>query len=114
MRNLLKLFSPLDQLAGLAPGPFAGSKFALSSQIHRRRATSYELSNYAVVLADFGADVVRVDRKGTVFNMDVLSRYVFAIFPCSISLTSFRAIEASDQYLSPSNHPRAFKSSKPS
>ena len=30
----------------------------------------------AVVLADFGADVVRVDRLGTSFNPDALSRSV--------------------------------------
>lgn len=28
-----------------------------------------------VVLADFGADVVRVDRAGTSFNVDVLARF---------------------------------------
>ncbi|GAA5877483.1 hypothetical protein JCM1840_003864 [Sporobolomyces johnsonii] len=39
------------ELAGLAPAPFAG-----------------------MVLADFGADVVRVDRAGTSFNVDVLTR----------------------------------------
>ncbi|GAA5927121.1 CaiB/BaiF CoA transferase family protein [Sporobolomyces koalae] len=39
------------ELAGLAPGPFAG-----------------------MVLADFGADVVRVDRAGAGFNVDVLTR----------------------------------------
>ncbi|GAA5998365.1 hypothetical protein JCM5350_007433 [Sporobolomyces pararoseus] len=39
------------ELAGLAPGPFAG-----------------------MVLADFGADVVRVDRANAGFNVDVLTR----------------------------------------
>lgn len=47
---------PLDgirviELAGLAPGPFAG-----------------------MVLADFGADVVRVDKSGTGFSTDILAR----------------------------------------
>ncbi|KAK4049164.1 hypothetical protein OIV83_004317 [Microbotryomycetes sp. JL201] len=40
------------QLAGLAPGPYCG-----------------------MVLADFGADVVRVDRLGTSFNPDTLTRH---------------------------------------
>ncbi|KAK4335616.1 alpha-methylacyl-CoA racemase [Rhodotorula toruloides] len=39
------------ELAGLAPAPFAG-----------------------LVLADYGADVVRVDRQGTSFNVDTLTR----------------------------------------
>ncbi|KAK4046338.1 hypothetical protein OIO90_006596 [Microbotryomycetes sp. JL221] len=40
------------ELAGLAPGPYCG-----------------------MVLADFGADVVRVDRLGTSFNPDTLTRH---------------------------------------
>ncbi|KDE05640.1 hypothetical protein MVLG_04011 [Microbotryum lychnidis-dioicae p1A1 Lamole] len=50
------------ELAGLAPGPYTG-----------------------MVLSDFGADVVRVDRAGTTFSTDVLSRHKRSI---SVSLKS--------------------------
>ncbi|SCV70402.1 BQ2448_1796 [Microbotryum intermedium] len=50
------------ELAGLAPGPYAG-----------------------MVLSDFGADVVRVDRADTTFSTDVLSRNKRSI---SVSLKS--------------------------
>ena len=55
------------EFAGLAPGPMAGSA--------SRAAAGLALTR-AVVLADFGADVVRVDRPGTMLNPDVLCRSV--------------------------------------
>jgi alpha-methylacyl-CoA racemase len=54
-----KRLLPLDgikviEMAGLAPAPFAG-----------------------MVLADFGASVIRIDKFTHKFNMDVLSRYIY-------------------------------------
>ena len=42
----------------------------------RASMDSFADAGRAVVLADFGADVVRVDKAGTSFNVDVLSRRV--------------------------------------
>ncbi|GAA5921936.1 hypothetical protein JCM1841_005003 [Sporobolomyces salmonicolor] len=63
------------ELAGLAPAPFAG-----------------------MVLADFGADVVRVDRAGTSFNVDVLTRGKRSI---AVSLKSPDGITLLRKLLSP-------------
>ncbi|GAA5895390.1 CaiB/BaiF CoA transferase family protein [Sporobolomyces salmoneus] len=64
------------ELAGLAPGPFAG-----------------------MVLADFGADVVRVDRADAGFNVDVLTRGKRSI---AVSLKTKEGISLLRKLLSPS------------
>ena len=68
LRNLKVL-----ELAGLAPSPFAG-----------------------MVLSDFGADVVRVDRTGAAMTPDMLARYcsfqymiLFLLTYCNLFVTKF-------------------------
>ncbi|GAA5956923.1 hypothetical protein JCM3765_006641 [Sporobolomyces pararoseus] len=65
------------ELAGLAPGPFAG-----------------------MVLADFGADVVRIDRANAGFNVDVLTRGKRSI---AVSLKTKEGISLLRKLLSKSN-----------
>ncbi|KAM0786483.1 hypothetical protein ACM66B_001941 [Microbotryomycetes sp. NB124-2] len=62
------------ELAGLAPGPYCG-----------------------MVLADFGADVVRVDRLGTSFNPDTLTRHKRSL---SLSLKSPAGVQLLQTLLS--------------
>ena len=59
------------EFAGLAPGPFVGSPSLLS--LPRELTTQYD-SPALVLLADFGASVIRIDRPGSRSD-DVLARY---------------------------------------
>lgn len=66
-----KRLLPLDgikviEMAGLAPAPFAG-----------------------MVLADFGASVIRIDKFTHKTNMDVLSRYRKIIFKNNVHYFTF-------------------------
>ena len=73
------------EIAGLAPAPFAGARVASGPVRASSDATLTPAAATAaapttrtrtgMVLADFGADVVRVDRADVSFNTDNLARY---------------------------------------
>ncbi|KPV74298.1 uncharacterized protein RHOBADRAFT_54141 [Rhodotorula graminis WP1] len=75
------------ELAGLAPGPFTG-----------------------LILADFGADVVRVDRHGDSFNTDTLTRGKRSI---AVSLKSPDGISLVKTLVGPSSSSTSSASSRP-